>query len=246
MNIVSSGSKGNSTVLWDGEDAIVIDFGISVKKFKARAEEIGLKYNSLSVFLTHEHSDHAQGLKAARNLLNCDIYMRPKVKDVLKIPGTYPVRESTTIGNFVVETIPVSHDALDPVGYIIKYNDRKISIFSDLGYFPMEHIQKLHDSDLIAMEANHDLEMLRTGPYSAYLKKRIESTHGHLSNFQAAEVLESCVDSSTDIVLIHLSDENNTPDLAYNHVRDHLDNRNKGYRSMECAKQLVGSSTFEV
>ena len=246
MNIVSSGSKGNSTVLWDGEDAIVIDFGISVKKFKARAEEIGLKYNSLSVFLTHEHSDHAQGLKAARNLLNCDIYMRPKVKDVLKIPGTYPVRESTTIGNFVVETIPVSHDALDPVGYIIKYNDRKISIFSDLGYFPMEHIHKLNDSDLIAMEANHDLEMLRTGPYSAYLKKRIESAHGHLSNYQTAEVLERCVDSSTDIVLIHLSDENNTPDLAYNHVRDHLDNRNKGYRSMECAKQLVGSSTFEV
>ncbi len=246
MNIVSSGSKGNSTVLWDGEDAIVIDFGISVKKFQARAEEIGLKYGSLSVFLTHEHSDHAKGLSAARNRLNCDIYMRPKVRDALKIPGTYPIRETTIIGNFVVEAIPISHDALDPVGYIIRYNDRKISLFSDLGYFPMEHIQKLQDSDLIAMEANHDLEMLRTGPYSAILKKRIESTRGHLSNYQAAEVLENCADSSTDIVLIHLSDENNTPDLAYSHVRDHLENRNIGYRSMECAKQLVGSSTFEV
>jgi phosphoribosyl 1,2-cyclic phosphodiesterase len=246
MNIVSSGSKGNSTVIWDGEDAIVIDFGISVKRFQARASEIGLEYSNISIFLTHEHSDHASGISAARNKLNADLYLRPKVKESLGINGTYPIRETTVIGNFIVEAIPISHDAIDPVGFIIKYNDRKISLFSDLGFFPMEQVSRLNGSNLIAMEANHDVDMLRTGSYPPHLKKRIQSTHGHLSNLQASEVLEKCTDSSTDLVLIHLSDENNTPDTAYTHVRDHLQNREIGYKSLECARQLVGSSTFEV
>ncbi len=246
FNVVSSGSKGNSTVIWDQDDVIVIDFGISVKKFNKRMEELNLKEKTKSILITHEHSDHSSGLGAASRLLGADIYLRYKTKMVMKLDKAFSVGEDLLIGNFYIKPLSVSHDAIDPVGYVIERKGVKISLFSDLGYFPMDYCDIVSGSNLIAMEANHDTEMLRTGSYPEMLKRRIMGNQGHMSNTQCAQVLENVSQRSSGLILLHLSDENNTIETAYQTVRDHLDNRNIGYRSIECARQLVGSSVYEV
>ncbi len=246
MNIISSGSKGNSTIIWDGEDAIVIDFGISMKRFNNRIQEIDAQFSNISVVITHEHGDHASGLPVASRRLKGDIYLREKTRNAMKFDRSYVMGDDLCVGNFYIRAIPVSHDAVDPVGYIVEHKGRKISTFSDLGYFPMKYADEVAGSNIIAIEANHDTEMLRTGPYSEHLKRRISSDYGHMSNEQAALALEQISGENTNIVLIHLSDENNTPEIAYKHVRDHLVNRDIKFRSIECAKQVYGSPVFEV
>ncbi|MCL4345298.1 MAG: MBL fold metallo-hydrolase [Candidatus Thermoplasmatota archaeon] len=246
MNIISSGSKGNSTIIWDDEDAIVIDFGISAKRFNERVQEIDAHFGNLSIIVTHEHGDHASGLPVASRRIRGDIYLREKTRNAMKFDRSYSMGDDLCIGNFYIKAIPVSHDAVDPVGYIIENRGRKIASFSDLGFFPMEYADEIIGSDILAIEANHDSEMLRTGPYSEQLKRRISSNYGHMSNEQAALAIEQLSDKDTSIVLIHLSDENNTPEIAYNHVRDHLVNRDIKFRRIECARQVYGSSVFEV
>ncbi len=246
MNVISSGSKGNSTIIWDENDAIVVDFGISVKRFRQRLEELSVTDIPTSIIITHEHSDHSSGLGAASRRLDADIYLRPKARMVLRLDNAYTINEELAIGNFYIRSVSVSHDAVDPVGYVIENRGRKISIFSDLGYFPMENKDIIKDSDILAIESNHDTEMLKTGTYPENLKKRIMSSYGHLSNDQCALALQELSGPKSSIVLLHLSDENNTHEIASMTVRDHLNNRNIKYRSIESARQLYGSSTYEV
>lgn len=129
---------------------------------------------------------------------------------------------------------------------MIENKSRKICLFSDLGYFPTDHSDMVSGSDIIAIESNHDTEMLRTGPYPETLKKRIMSDHGHMSNDQCSQALETISGRDSNIVLLHLSDENNTLETAYLTARDHLNNRDVRYKSIECAKQLIGSSVYWV
>lgn len=246
FNVVSSGSKGNSTILWDSDNAIVIDFGISVKRFRVRMNELNIGDLPMSILITHEHGDHSSGLRAASHMLKADVYLREKTKNVISLDKAFSVGDDLIIGNFYIKPLSVSHDAVDPVGYVIENKGRKISLFSDLGYFPMDQSDIVSGSDILAIESNHDTEMLRTGPYPETLKKRIMSNHGHMSNEQCSQALEGISDRDTRIVLLHLSDENNTPETAYLTARDHLNNREVGYRSIECAKQLVGSSIYWV
>ncbi|MCL4323398.1 MAG: MBL fold metallo-hydrolase, partial [Candidatus Thermoplasmatota archaeon] len=111
---------------------------------------------------------------------------------------------------------------------------------------PMENIDLVKGSDILAIEANHDTNMLKTGPYPENLKKRIMSHYGHLSNDQCALALGELSEQASQIILLHLSDENNTHEMAHNTIRDFLDNRNIKYKGIECARQLYGSSIFEV
>jgi phosphoribosyl 1,2-cyclic phosphodiesterase len=246
MNVVSSGSKGNSTIIWDECDALVVDFGISVKRFRQRFEELNIGEVPLSVLITHEHSDHSSGLGAASRKMKADIYLREKAKLKMGFDSAFTIRDELTIGNFFIRSVSVSHDAVDPVGYVIENRGRKISLFSDLGYFPMENIDLIRGSDILAIEANHDTNMLKTGPYPESLKKRIMSNYGHLSNDQCALALGELSEQKSQIILLHLSDENNTQEIAYLTIRDFLDNRNIKYKGIECARQLYGSSIFEV
>jgi phosphoribosyl 1,2-cyclic phosphodiesterase len=246
MNVISSGSKGNSTIIWDNQNAIVIDFGISVKRFQERLKELPVGDIPLSILITHEHSDHSSGLGAASRKLKSDIYLREKARIAMKMDNAYTMGEDTVIGNFYIRAVKVSHDAVDPVGYVVEHGDKKISLFSDLGYFPEDKADIICGSDIIAIESNHDVEMLRTGPYPVNLKKRIMSNYGHMSNDQCARALENISEQNSKIILLHLSDENNTPEIAYLTVRDHLDNRGIKYMGIECARQLKGSSLYEV
>lgn len=244
FTMISSGSRGNSTLIWDQDDIIIIDFGITLRKLKNRLEEINLDMGSASLFISHEHTDHSKGIPYLSKRHSVDIYSREATLSALGIRDGYGIREKTAIGNFSITSVPVSHDAADPVGYVLNWGMRKITVVSDLGVVPDRLIEEARGSDILAFEANHDVDMLKNGRYPLQLQKRIFSSHGHLSNSQSAEAISQIASSRTHIVLTHLSQENNTPDMATATVRSYLDNREIAYASLECATQELGTPVY--
>lgn len=244
FNMVSSGSRGNCSLIWDDETLLVFDFGITMKRFRARLEDLGIEQGEYSLFVSHEHSDHSKGISMIKKHHRFDLYSREMTLDALRFRDGFSIRDSVAIGNFLVKAVSVSHDAADPVGYVVQWGKSRISIVSDLGKVSNELLKEAKNSDILAFEANHDVEMLRYGKYPEMLKRRILSSHGHLSNEQSAEAIASMSGPQTRIVLTHLSQENNTPDTAYSTIRGYLDNRGIPYASMECASQELGSSHF--
>ena len=244
FTMISSGSRGNSTLIWDQDDIIIIDFGITLRKLKNRLEEINLDLGSASLFISHEHTDHSKGIPYLARNHSVDIYSREATLSALGIRDGYGIKEKTAIGNFSITSVPVSHDAADPVGYVLRWGRRKITVVSDLGVVPPRLIEEARGSDILAFEANHDVEMLRNGRYPLQLQKRILGRQGHLSNDQSAEAISQIASSGTRIVLTHLSQENNTPEKAATTVRSYLDNRDIAYASLECATQELGTPVY--
>lgn len=242
--MLSSGSRGNSTIIWDENDLIIIDCGISLKKFSEKTSELGIENLEKSIFISHEHSDHSSGARAISRKLKADVYSRNKTLDKIRLDRGYGINGEVAIGNFTIMPVSVNHDAVDPVVYVIRNRGIKISVVSDLGIMNGELLDAMQGSDIMAIEANHDPEMLRTGPYTEMLKIRIRSDHGHLSNEQTAEAIYESASDNTRIVLTHLSEKNNTPDIALETVKAYLSNRNKKYISIEAASQDFGSTLY--
>jgi phosphoribosyl 1,2-cyclic phosphodiesterase len=246
FNVVSSGSGGNCTLVWDQDTLLVVDFGISLKRLKSRVKELGINHPEMSLFISHEHSDHSSGIRVLTHNMSADVYTRRSTAEALSLAEAFQMRDSVTIGNFTINAVSVSHDAADPVAYTVQNGRAKVSIVSDLGYVTSGLIEIMKGSQIVALEANHDVEMLKSGSYPFPLKKRILGEQGHLSNAQTSEALEKVSNSETSIILTHLSQENNTPDLAKQAVTTHLINRGIGYRSIECASQDLGSSVYNI
>ncbi len=244
--MLSSGSKGNSTVIWDENDLIIIDCGISLKKFSEKTSKLGIENLEKSIFISHEHSDHSSGARAISRKLQADVYSKNKTLDKMGFEKGYSINGEVAVGNFTVIPVSVNHDAVDPVVYVIRHKGMKISVVSDLGVINDELLDEMRGSDIMAIEANHDPEMLRTGPYTELLKMRIQSDHGHLSNEQSAEAIYTSAMDNTRIVLTHLSEKNNTPDIALETVKAYLANRNKSYYSIETASQDFGSTMYRL
>ena len=240
FTIVSSGSKGNSTLVWDEDDSIIVDFGISVKRLKNRIRETGRTHDRFSVLVSHEHSDHSSGIQSLSKALDVDIYTRKATSEALPV-RCYELKDSMLIGNFRITAISVSHDAADPVAFIIEHGSAKIGIVSDLGTFDQRLSDALEGSEILAVEANHDEQMLMGGRYPGFLKSRIAGKFGHLSNSQSAQLLSEAASPESSIILTHLSQENNRPDLALETVRKHLSSWNIRYRSISCASQDSGT-----
>lgn len=246
FSMVSSGSKGNCTLIWDDETLLVFDFGITMKRFRERIKLLGIDHREYSMFISHEHSDHTRGVKMISKYDRFDLYSRELTLNAMGMRDGFNVHDSVAIGNFLVKAISVSHDAADPVGFVVQSGNSKISIVSDLGKVSAELLREAKNSDILAFEANHDVEMLKNGSYPEVLKRRILSNHGHLSNEQSAEALSTMAGPLTSIVLTHLSEHNNTPDTAFGTIKTYLDNRNITYNSLECATQSNGSSTIGI
>lgn len=244
FNMISSGSRGNSTLVWDDENLLIIDFGITLKRLRERMAMHRIQPMDTSVFISHEHSDHSKGVKMLARNMPISVYTRELTASRLGIRDAYALRSTAVLGNFEVTAFSVSHDAVDPVAYTVRSGKRKISVISDLGHMTEDVAQHIRNSDVLAIEANHDENMLRTGSYPDVLKRRILSSHGHLSNRQTAEHIASLVKSDTRIILTHLSQENNTPELAYNEIYTALSKAGVEYGHLECASQDSGSTHF--
>ena len=219
-----SGSSGNCGLVQCGQKYLLIDMGKSCRITLNALKELGLALSDLEgILVTHEHSDHIKGLQVFLKNHPVPLYAGADTLDALDAMGVLPAGLETQavegrtldVGGFEVTAFPTSHD-VPCCGYRIHTPDgRVMAIATDLGQLTTPVHQNLSGADLVALEANYDPYSLRNGPYPYYLKQRIASARGHLSNDEcAAKILELLQEGCTRFALCHLSQENNTPDLA--------------------------------
>lgn len=223
--VLASGSSGNAALLSTGRTRILIDAGLSMKELGRRLALIGEDLAEIdAILITHEHSDHVSALPVlARNRkLRAVIHLslltepsidwgetRPERLELFQSGAAFPV------GDVAVQSFGIPHDAVDPVGFAFAAEGVRIAVATDLGYVPESIKFHLKRTDLLLLEANHDLDMLKVGPYPWSVKQRVMSRVGHLSNKAMAEFLIDDLDSSTHhLVLGHLSEHNNHPAIV--------------------------------
>ena len=219
-----SGSKGNSYYIGSGAEGVLIDAGRNCKQIELAMEANGLSVRNVgAIFITHEHTDHCAALKvfakkydlpvfASQGTLNA-LSMSAKLAPNAKI---HPIETEIALGNMLISRINTPHDAAESCCYRVTAPDGKSALIAtDMGYMTDEVRNAAMNSDFAVIESNHDLEMLKTGPYPYVLKKRILSDKGHLSNEACAFELAELVRSGTlRLMLGHLSEQNNTPGIA--------------------------------
>lgn len=225
---IASGSSGNCSYIGTKNTGILVDAGISGKKIEQGLLSIGVDVNKLKgVLITHEHSDHVKGIGVLARKYQIPIYGTAetinamlKSSSIGRIPeGLFRfVKPDCTfeIEDLEVNPFSISHDAANPVCYTFHSENKKIGYATDLGKYDDYIVKNLKDSDLLFLEANHDVNMLMVGAYPYYLKQRILGDHGHLSNDLSAKLIcELLHDKLKSIILAHLSKENNYEALAY-------------------------------
>jgi phosphoribosyl 1,2-cyclic phosphodiesterase len=225
VSVLGSGSGGNATFVKTDGVRILIDAGISRKELARRLEYIGEDPDGIdAVLITHEHSDHAGGLKILVKDLPVQAFMTAGTLRALKaeeyeLNGSQlvpvPAGVPFTVGDIEVTPFSVPHDAAEPVAFTMNCGGAKITQLTDIGYMP-EHVAKyLRESDVLILESNHDLEMLRVGPYPWTLKQRLMGRYGHLSNAAVGRYIREQFDGQAQhVVLAHLSSKNNHPAIA--------------------------------
>ncbi len=224
--VLASGSKGNVTYFESGDTKILIDCGLSYKQIQTRLKNIDLSVDSLDgVLITHEHTDHVSALDVLLKRIDTVCYLtedtynslHPKVKQNIKekqISFITPT-ESFMINEIEVLPISISHDAQDAVGYIIHAEGKKIVYITDIGYLPVKDIEIFENADIYVFESNYDITMLFTSSRPFYLKQRIDSVKGHMSNNDSAYNMTKLIGENTkQIILAHPSRECNTSEVA--------------------------------
>ena len=231
VTLLASGSKGNSALISTGKQNFLVDMGISCKMLTSRLKEVGFCVEDLDgIFLTHEHTDHVKGLATFTKKYTVPIYSSELTwRAILSKEPKIERRNCRIIGGALkcgeveVNSFEIPHDAVDPHGYVFKCNGSKCAYITDTGFVTPAVRQAAEDADTIILEANHDVEMLKNGIYPPHLKQRILSTRGHLSNESAGWLLANLPRLPENIILAHLSQENNLPRLALDTVRNILD-----------------------
>ena len=231
ISILASGSSGNSTLLETERTALLIDAGLGKKEMLRRFEALGRARPARvdGILISHEHTDHSSGMGQMQREWGCPAYLtEPTHREILKLlaesAGKKVERveyiragERFEIGDIEITPFSIPHDAADPVGYAFRANGTKVVIVTDLGYLPELVKHHLREADFLILESNHDLEMLKVGPYPWYIKQRVMSRTGHLSNAVVSEFLadaEVFDGQAQHLVLAHLSEQNNNPDVA--------------------------------
>ncbi|GIP42506.1 MBL fold hydrolase [Paenibacillus sp. J45TS6] len=244
FTVLSSGSTGNATVVRNDDTALLIDAGLSAK----RIDELMLERDMLGsqldgILVTHEHSDHIRGLGAVARKYNLPIYANTNTwkamhKSIGKIAEeNIRILESGEVTEFKslrVESFGISHDAAEPVGYSFYDGKEKLSVATDLGYMSDKVRDAISDADVMVLEANHDIDMLRMGRYPWNTKRRIMGDLGHLSNEAAGAALSELMNGITKrVYLAHLSRDHNMMELAKLTVRNAMEERGCFYKDSE-------------
>jgi phosphoribosyl 1,2-cyclic phosphodiesterase len=253
--VLASGSSGNAALVATGRTRILLDAGLSMRELGRRLAAIGEQLADVdAILITHEHSDHVAGLPVlSRNRnVRAVIYMTrltaPTIDWGEKPPArleTFQAGAAFSIGDVEVESFGIPHDAVDPVGFAFTAEGVRIGVATDLGYIPESVKFHLRRTDLLLLEANHDLDMLQVGPYPWSVKQRVMSRVGHLSNLSMSDFLEQDLDASTaHLVLGHLSQQNNMPYIVDLVSRQALEVRGIG-PSLEIASQHKPSEVYQ-
>jgi phosphoribosyl 1,2-cyclic phosphodiesterase len=225
VSVLGSGSRGNATFVKTGTTRFLIDAGLSRKELGNRLSAIGEDPAGIdAVLLTHEHNDHGAGLKSLLKELRVQAYLTQGTIRGLKADeyelgdsAIVPIEGGNTfmVGDAEVTAFPVPHDANEPVAFSITSGGIRVTQLTDTGHLPDSVAENLRAADILILESNHDLEMLRVGPYPWILKQRLMGRHGHLSNFAVGKFFREQYDGhAAHVVLAHLSERNNHPQIA--------------------------------
>ncbi len=250
--VLASGSKGNVSYISSGNTKVLIDVGMSTSYIEHSLEDIGVNPTEIqAIILTHTHSDHINGLRVFLKKYHPTIYLTKKMftdlKDLLVL-GEYQLIE----GDFDIEDIHIniiktSHDASDANGYILKNHDKSIVYITDTGYINVKNHPLLRNHNYYIMESNHDVRMLMDGRYPYHLKQRIVGDRGHLSNKSSADYLSNFIGENTEgVILIHLSEENNDPNIALDTLKGVLEEHDQHLDQIIVSKQNQATELIEV
>ena len=230
VSMLASGSRGNCALVSSSSTKILVDAGISCRETFRRMKSMGEDPHSLSaILITHEHSDHIYGLATLAKRLRIPVFMtgatyqtwqramrdehgeKPKLEKFERFESGH----SFQVGDIAVKPFTIPHDAADPVGFTFRAEGIKVGLATDLGYIPLSVRDHLRGCDVLIMESNHDLEMLRVGPYPWSVKQRVMGRMGHLSNEVACKFVREGLDTRTStLILGHLSEHNNHPEIV--------------------------------
>lgn len=258
LTVLGSGSSGNCAVVSTGRTTFLIDAGLSAKQICVRLEAAGYSLDQLDgILLTHEHQDHTNGLEVLSSKRHLPLYAtaltRETLQGSLKFRSQPSWRLMTTGSAFEfqdlrIECFPVPHDAVDPVGFVVADEESRLGVLSDVGFVTNLIKDRLKASDSLFIEANYDAQLLEADlkrPWAT--KQRISSRHGHLSNDQAAELIESIAHPGLHhVVLGHLSDDCNHPDRASRRIQESLQRLGILDTRVVCAERRCHTPTIEV
>lgn len=221
--VLASGSTGNAVYIEAGSTAVLVDVGVGIRQLLGAMHAIGVSPDTLdAVLVTHEHHDHVRGIAPVLRRFGPPLYtsegtwreLHGRLADV-PAPRFIAAGRPFALGEIVVEPFALSHDALEPLGFVFHAFGRKLVLATDLGYVSTKIRDLTRGAHTYIVETNHDVEMLRGGPYPWHLKRRILGDKGHLSNDSAAEyLLDVVTDATATVFLAHLSEQNNHPETA--------------------------------
>jgi phosphoribosyl 1,2-cyclic phosphodiesterase len=254
FTILGSGSSGNCAYLECDDTRLLIDAGLSGRQIRQRLLTIGRTPESLNgILITHEHSDHIQGLTALASKLKLPIYCNRQTRDAIRsqlgIEGEFRLFEtgaSFDLGSIIIDTFNVPHDAYDPVGFLLRTDCANIGFLTDLGHATKLVMERVRRANVLVLETNHDLKMLQDDPRRPWsVKQRIVSRHGHLSNDAAAQLACEIVTANLEhLYLGHLSTDCNRPELAHQTVSRELFKIGATHVNVAAASQHVPCPTL--
>jgi len=251
FTILGSGSGGNCAYLETPLTRLLIDAGLSGRQIRQRLGTIGRSPETLhGILITHEHSDHIAGLAARLDIpVYCNRLTKEAIEAQLQIQinaRIFDTGASFEAGDITVDTFSVPHDANDPVGFLLRTPSGNIGIVTDLGHATKLVVERVRAANVLLLEANHDVKMLRDDPRRPWsLKQRILSRHGHLSNDGAADLIEQAVSAGlARLYLGHLSRDCNRPELAHRVISERLRRVGATHVHVEAAFQDIPSPTF--
>ena len=232
---MGSGSSGNCYNIGTASYGFLIDAGVAVRAVKRELKEHGLSFENIwGIFITHDHTDHIKSVGVLGEKYHIPVYVTAEMLNGInrnyrvteKLVSAYKLYkkgDNIVIRDFVIQAFPVSHDASDSVGYAFSYGNQRFVIATDLGFIGKEAADHIVRANYLVIEANYDDNMLKNGPYPYPLKQRVRSHVGHMCNEHTARFLaDNASEYLSHVFLCHLSQENNTPELAFKTVNDAL------------------------
>lgn len=255
LTILGSGSAGNCAYLETAETRLLIDAGFSARQTRKRLAGIGKGPEGLSgILITHEHSDHVNGLAALCSQINVPIYCNRLTKEAIEFQlksrfdcRIFSTGSSFEIGDVVVDTFSIPHDASDPVGFLLRTPGGNIGFLTDLGHATKLALERVRAANVLVLETNHDLKMLQDSSRPWSLKQRIAGRHGHLSNTDAADAAQAIMSAELHhLYLGHISRECNRPELARRVIQERLQSIGATHVTAELTAQNTPCPTLHL
>ena len=251
--VLSSGSKGNSTLVITDKVKILIDLGTTTSYVEAALNNLNVDVKEIShILITHSHVDHIKGLKVFIKRYNPVILVTEDMKNVLEkelgnFRYEYYEDKKAIIGDLTVNVIKTSHDAEESIGFVLTNNNSSMVYITDTGYINQKYFKILSNNNLYVLESNHDIKMLMDGPYPYYLQQRVRGDKGHLSNKQASDYLCKFIgDNTKKIVFAHISEHNNSYEKVIETFNEELSKNDMIFNDVLIAKQNEATEVIEV